>query len=316
MPVFPIHFSIPEEKVIRTVSLDELRAVKKKWLSEIIPNFDGHKGYKYKTEDEYYQNYKESWFAVTCKKAGYDCLRHYKILANGCLPVFPDLDQCLTNTMTLFPSCMVKTSTALFFEHNTSPVVSLDDRVIEKFVHLINELLEYTMQHLTTKRTASYIFECMNHSISSDTTVLFLSGETTIDYLRCLTLHGMKELLRKRCHDYPKVPHLYRSDTQNSDDLYGRGYTCTKLLEDETYRDDSLDETIEDDVCSHKYTFVMYGSFHRGLPFHDTVKRLYSPNEIIYLCGEDREDNRVTHHCELMTEDCYKDSFCFVRELD
>ena len=155
MPVFPIHFSIPEEKVIRTVSFDELKAVKKKWLSEIIPNFDGHKGYKYKTEDEYYQNYKESWFAVTCKKAGYDCLRHYKILANGCLPVFPDLDQCLTNTMTLFPRCMVKTSTDLFFEHKTSPVVSLDDRVIKKFVHLINKLLEYTMQHLTTRSTAS-----------------------------------------------------------------------------------------------------------------------------------------------------------------
>ena len=315
MPVFPIHFSIPEEKVIPKVSFEELKAVKKKWLSDIIPNFDGHKGYKYMTEDDYYQNYKEAWFAVTCKKAGYDCLRHYEILANGCLPVFPDLEHCPMNTMTLFPRFMVKTATALFFEYNSSPIVALDDSVIEKFVNLINGLLQYTIQHLTTKRTASYIFDCMNYSITSTTSVLFLSGATTIDYMRCLTLHGMKELLLKRCHDYPKVPHLYRSDTQSSEDLYGRGYTCTKLLEDEKYGDESLDETIEEDILNHKYTYVMYGCFHRGLPFHDTVRYVYAPNEIIYLCGEDRDDNHTTHHCELTTV-MYKDSFCFVRELD
>ena len=315
MPVFPINFSIPEEKIIEKVTVDEMRAIKTKWLSDIIPNFQGHRGYTYATEDDYYQNYKESWFAVTCKKAGYDCLRHYEILANGCLPVFIDMDDCPHATLTHFPKCTVKIATDLFYKYNTSTVVTLDESAIEKFVGLVNSLLDHTVNYLTTKRTASYIFECMNRSIDEHTTVLFLSGETTIDYLRCLTLHGMKELLNKRCHDYPKICHLYKSDTQSSDDLYGRGFSCTKLLEDERYRDDSLDDTIVEDISNHKYTFVMYGSFHRGLPYHEEVKRAYGSKEIIYLCGEDREDNYTKHHCEL-TKDCYIDSFCFVRELD
>ena len=315
MPVFPIHLSIPEEKVIRKVTVNEMKVMKTKWLSELIPNFQGHKGYTYDTEDDYYQNYKESWFAVTCKKAGYDCLRHYEILANGCLPVFIGMDACPDTTLTRFPKCTVKISTDLFFKYNASTVIALDDSAIEKFVVLVNSLLDHTVNYLTTKRTASYIFECMNHSISETTTVLFLSGERRIDYLRCLTLHGMKELLMQKCHDYPKISHLYKSDTQISEELRGRGYTCTRLLEDARYRDDSLDDTILEDISNHKYTFVLYGSFHRGLPFHEEVKRVYDSKEIIYLCGEDREDSYMRHHCEL-TKECYMESFCFIRELD
>ena len=316
MPVFPINFSIPEEKIIKRMTVDEMKAIKTRWLSDIIPNFHGPRGYTYDTENDYYQNYKQSWFAMTCKKAGYDCLRHYEIIANGCLPVFIDIDACPHKTMTRFPKSTVKISTDLFLNYNTtSTVITLNEKVIETFVDLVNSLLDHTLTHLTTKRTASYIFECMNHSIGENTTVLFLSGQTTLDYLRCLTLHGMKELLMKKCHDYPKISHLYKSDTQSSDDLYGRGFSCTKLLEDERYRDDSLDDTILQDISSHKYTFVMYGSFHRGLPFHEEVKQVYDSKEIVYLCGEDRQDNCKMHHCELM-KDCYIESFCFIRELD
>jgi hypothetical protein len=39
--------------------------------------------------------------------------------------------------------------------------------------------------------------------------VLFLSGCGYPDYLRCLTLHGLKVLMGSRCLDFPKVAHMY-----------------------------------------------------------------------------------------------------------
>tara|TARA_Y100000593_G_scaffold94579_1_gene194394 strand:- start:3426 stop:4382 length:957 start_codon:yes stop_codon:yes gene_type:complete len=41
-------------------------------------------------EDEYYEDLCSSWFGLTCKKGGWDCLRHYEIIAAGALLLFRD----------------------------------------------------------------------------------------------------------------------------------------------------------------------------------------------------------------------------------
>jgi hypothetical protein len=319
MPFFPITFSIPKEKVLDKTTV----FLKKKWLSSIVPNSLGHKGYFYETEEEYYNEYKDSYFAITCKKAGYDCLRHYEILANGCLPLFNndnDLNNCPELTMFNFPKEIMKRIKTIYDKHAEHSSFHINELKILRY-----NCLEYTLKHLTTEATVSYIFKCMNFTVTPNTTVLFLSGETSIDYLRCLTLHGMKKILKKNCHDYPKIQHLYTSDTQTPDQLYGKGFTCTKLLEDTEYRNDQFDISILEDIMQHKYTFVLYGSFHRGLPFHDIVKQYYKPNELIYLCGEDFNGychdniNNISHdihYCELKESNCYNESYCFIREMN
>ena len=35
--------------------------------------------------------YSNSIFAITNKKLGWDCLRHYEILMNGCVPLYLDI---------------------------------------------------------------------------------------------------------------------------------------------------------------------------------------------------------------------------------
>ena len=49
--------------------------------------------YKFSNEDEYYQDLRSSWFGLTCKKGGWDCLRHYEIIAAGTLLLFRDYDR-------------------------------------------------------------------------------------------------------------------------------------------------------------------------------------------------------------------------------
>ena len=38
--------------------------------------------------------YSNSIFAITNKKLGWDCLRHYEILMNGCIPLFFNIEDC------------------------------------------------------------------------------------------------------------------------------------------------------------------------------------------------------------------------------
>ena len=51
--------------------------------------------YIFDDEESYYNDYAKSLFAITMKKGGWDCLRHYEILAAGCLPVFLNISQNL-----------------------------------------------------------------------------------------------------------------------------------------------------------------------------------------------------------------------------
>jgi len=93
--VYPINFAIPKELVLNKVT------EKSKLISDIIPNFN--KNYSFYEESLYYAEYAKSWYAHTQKKGGWDCLRHYEIMMNGCVPIFKNLEECPKNTLTKLP---------------------------------------------------------------------------------------------------------------------------------------------------------------------------------------------------------------------
>jgi hypothetical protein len=40
-------------------------------------------------------------------------------------------------------------------------------------------------------------------------------------------------------------------------------------------------------IRSKYYDLVIYGSYHRGMPYYDLVNSVYNKNDIVLLCGED-----------------------------
>lgn len=92
--LFPISFAFPTSKV---------NFCKNKTTDYAFCDPRDRSTYIYKNEQDYYKGYQESCFGYTIKKAGWDCMRHYEILANGCIPCFIDIDKCPTNTMVDFP---------------------------------------------------------------------------------------------------------------------------------------------------------------------------------------------------------------------
>lgn len=105
--------------------------------------------YIFKKEDTYYYDYFKSYFGVTFKKGGWDCLRHYEILANRCIPYFIGLENCPKNTLFNWPKKMIlKTN-----EYAKSCIVPLE------YEYLLEELYSYVKQNMTTSALAKYVIE-------------------------------------------------------------------------------------------------------------------------------------------------------------
>ena len=280
---FPIQFSISETKVI-----DEVPE-KTQDFATVIPG----QGYTYifNYEANYYNDYQKSYYAVTTKKGGWDCLRHYEILANGCIPYFLDLDACDTNTMAFLPKELIKEAMQL----EGVSYLHIDHSKFNKarYLEILKELLEHTKQYLTSKQMAKYLLEKMNYS--GEGKILFLSRDVSPDYLRCLTLIGLKELLGDKLVDVPKIPHIYKSFPGDISKLYGKGISYTKILEDLFVNRENMVERIK----QNEFELVIYGSVHRGLLYHDLVQLSYPKEKIAYLCGEDFHQCQYSHWTNL-----------------
>tara|TARA_Y100000816_G_scaffold257363_1_gene211501 strand:- start:7238 stop:8161 length:924 start_codon:yes stop_codon:yes gene_type:complete len=297
--LYPITFSIPEEKIVNTIQ------PKTKLLSSLIPG--DTKTYIYNNETDYYNEYKQSFFAITKKKGGWDCMRHYEILANGAIPYFLNIEACPPNTMALLPKDLIMEGNLLYDKLKNKDEVLQEEK--DECYNLINRLLEYTRNHLTTIKMANYILNKTGYT--KVTKILYLSGEIRPDYLRCVTLHGFKQMLGDKCHDYPKIPHIYKSNSINYKNLYGKGISYSNLLEPELHNDE-LDSTIDEDIKNKKYDIVIYGSFARGKIKYDIVSKYYNPDEIILLSGEDVLNG---HYKVRYNEWLDKGHHVFIREL-
>jgi len=314
--LFPITFSIPEEKIVKNIS------IKTHLLSRIIPG-ETSTSYDYTNENDYYNEYKTSYFAYTKKKGGWDCLRHYEICANGCLVYFPELKDCPKNTMSLLPKNLFEQSNELFKKivNNDNPeiksylsfdITKISDENKKIYNNLVEETLNYFKNNLTCSNMANYILNKTNNNNIQN--VLYLPGDDmNPEYLSDFTLIGFKQLFKNKCHDYPKRENLYDDYKEDTMKLYGRGFTYTKVLHSSLH-DKIKDESIENDIKNHSYDIIIYSVLYRSheqLPYDEIIQKYYKPHEIILLDGEDTIRNR-----EYFDKYTKRGNYVFVRELE
>ena len=91
--VIPASFSIPEQK-IRPINISgkKYRLASHCVDHEVAQACGLHVSYAFASEEAYYDNIASSRFAVTTKRGGWDCLRHYEIAAAGALPCILKLE--------------------------------------------------------------------------------------------------------------------------------------------------------------------------------------------------------------------------------
>ena len=80
------------------------------------------------------------------KKAGWDCMRHYEILGNYCMPYFIGLEDCPKDTLSNFPKELLLEGKNLANNFDNS-----------NYFRILDEIYNHTKERLTTKSLAEYI---------------------------------------------------------------------------------------------------------------------------------------------------------------
>ena len=175
--LLPISFAVPKEKILKNVN--------EKPTNLLAPLIPGRLStYIYEDEKTYYNMYANSIFGITNKKLGWDSLRHYEILMNGCIPLFLNIADCPKLTLTTLPKDRLLNIYDNFhrilqlyspfhiykkkflsikkifsyipnvFKNKSAPIFLKNN---SKVLEIKNELLKYTHQRLTTESLAKYV---------------------------------------------------------------------------------------------------------------------------------------------------------------
>lgn len=268
----PISFSIPLSKIVRSIPQ------KDKDFATIIPG--DISTYIFNEEEEYYKDYRRSYFAFTWKKGGWDCMRHYEILASGCIPYFVDLERCPEGTMHLFPR-------ELILEAMNLPGVSygkIDHSIfdVDAYNEILEKLLTYTREHLTTEKMAQYMLDQIGYKGTGKILILF-NYNPMPDYLQECMVIGLKEIYGDRIVDFPKRDYLYSNCKSDVKKIYGKGFTYSKNLIDLPINRENIVERIK----KREFDLVIFPRLHYDLLYHDVVVQHYPAERIVYACGQD-----------------------------
>jgi hypothetical protein len=323
--VYSLSYGIPDELIL------EKCPTKKRFLAPYLPG--AAYAFGPGQEEEYYQMYRDSMFAMTQKKGGWDCLRHYEIMANGCIPIFTGLNQCPGATMTSFPKERVAEA--------CNVLVPWDESGYEKYV---GELLDHTRSKMSCSALGSFFLEKMSLSIGRPVTrVLLLCGHTGTNYLREMLWIGLCRHLSSLGADadadadagdgvaveWPRMDFLYSDFPEEGvGKLYGNGFTYSRRLksgEEGHVAGEWSEERIVSSIALKEWDVVLYGKvgLDEGLagsvphlPYWSLVSSVYGRDEIAFLYGEDscKDMTNGNPYCRHLLEHMFL-GVCFVREI-
>ena len=138
--ILPLSFKIPAS-TLPFLSLGENYIPHKtNLLAPCDPRY--RDSYVFPTQSQYYRQYASSLFATTIKKGGWDCLRHYEILANHCVPYFPDIHEKPIGTMSGYP-IELQLSANNLFESTVRQSQALDQNFWSEYKRILKYFLGY-----------------------------------------------------------------------------------------------------------------------------------------------------------------------------
>jgi len=154
MGLHEISFSIPDSKVCAAPRAKTKLLTQHIVDPELAQLVHGSTRYVFDREDDYYNDLQVSRFGVTTRRAGWDCLRHYEIAANGCVPCFRDLQ---AKPSKCAPHGLDETN-CISYRDSRDLVHRLENTSDEKYAQLQRGALEWARAH-TTVETARRIVD-------------------------------------------------------------------------------------------------------------------------------------------------------------
>jgi hypothetical protein len=313
--ICPLPYCIPDEMVVKDDELDRVLEQKHMVIADMIPGEPLTYRFSSTQETEYNDMYRQSLFGFTQKKGGWDCLRHYEIMANGCIPIFKDLQKCPTHTLATFPKDLV-------MEANRE-LLPWKPEYKSKYDTYVRNMITHIRERCTASAAVETFFSKLPQKRPHN--VLLIMGNCGVNYCRETFWIGMKRYIQSVggiAAEYPRMDFMYKSYSGDKSKLYGNGFTYAMRLHDDV----SLDRTtIEEMIKNRKWDLIIYGKVgpdelhegsHPNMPYWSQVFKRYSRDEIVYLYGGDgmvnvTQNNKYNQH--ILTHSQY--ARCFVREL-
>jgi hypothetical protein len=145
----PTAFSIPAEKVAPIAPAKSKTFTTHIVDPEAAARIPGAQTqYAFQDEGDYYDDIRRSRFGITMKRAGWDCLRHYELAANGCVPCFRNLDKkpasCAPHGLSQ-DNCVVYQD----FDNLNRQLSNLSE---EQYRQLQNRAIQWARQNTTVER--------------------------------------------------------------------------------------------------------------------------------------------------------------------
>lgn len=160
--VYPTGFGIPEHR-IRKIDYsikDQLFQKTAPDSALCLPVNDlggGFKHHKFDDEELYYNDLSRSWFGLTCKRGGWDCLRHYEIIAAGALLLFKDYNKkpelCSPRNLPCYSYSSKEELDQLMQK------LIINNKPTLEYVSMLNLQRQWLLDHGTTKARAIKIIE-------------------------------------------------------------------------------------------------------------------------------------------------------------
>lgn len=160
----PIEYCLPKSNMLSIHGIED----KKKMMGAHIPVKTN--GYVFTKEEDYYEDYRTSFFGVTWKKLGWTCPRHCEIIFSSCIPVFPDISECPPNTLTFYPKDLCKKVLESDFVKNSKhyryqpfhDLYGYDNfefqmNDAQQYLDYLGQFKEHALKYLTTESMWNYI---------------------------------------------------------------------------------------------------------------------------------------------------------------
>jgi len=153
--VYPIGFGFPKEKIQKPL----IKIRKDSIVKPSGRDFQCNANYIYHIEQDYYNDYNQSLFGDTTKKAGWDCLRHYEIMGCRAVPNFINLEYCPPSICTHLPKDLLLDARNLYENFDFDYYQTAKGNEI--YHKLENSIFKHFKEHCTTKAVAARMIDIM-----------------------------------------------------------------------------------------------------------------------------------------------------------